>query len=98
METVVRRLQLVTQKDPYINIIVIKLLDPIFIILPVIYYYYYYYYYYGVSQDSPVGIATAYGLDDRGVGVKVPVGSRIFTSPCRPDLLSNGYRGLFLQR
>jgi hypothetical protein len=32
--------------------------------------------------------------------VRVPVGSRIFTSPCRPDrlwgppnLLSNGYRG-----
>jgi hypothetical protein len=36
------------------------------------------------------------------VGVLVPVGTRIFTSPCRPDLLwgtpsllSNGYRGLF---
>jgi hypothetical protein len=25
------------------------------------------------------GIATGYGLDDRGVGVRVPVGSRIFT-------------------
>jgi hypothetical protein len=47
-----------------------------------------------------VGIATGYGLDDRGVGVQVPVGVRIFTSPCRPDrlcgspnFLSNGYRG-----
>jgi hypothetical protein len=46
------------------------------------YYYYYYYYYYSV-----VGIATSYGLDDRGVGVRVPVGSRIFTSPNRPDWL-----------
>jgi hypothetical protein len=52
------------------------------------------------SRDSAVGIATGYGLDDRGVGVWVSVGVRIFTSPCRPDrlwgppnLLSNGYRG-----
>jgi hypothetical protein len=42
------------------------------------------------------------GLDDRGVGVWVPVGSRIFSFPHRPNrlcgsanLLSNGYRGLF---
>jgi hypothetical protein len=54
------------------------------------------------SRDSSVGIATGYGLDDRGVGVRVPVGSRIFSSPRRPhgvwgppSLLSNGYWGLF---
>jgi hypothetical protein len=54
------------------------------------------------SRDSVVGIATGYGLDERGVGVRVPVGSRIFSSPIRPDrlwgppnLLFNGYRGLF---
>jgi hypothetical protein len=54
------------------------------------------------NWDSAVGIATGYGLDDRGVGVRVPVESRIFSSPRRPDLLwgpssllSNGYRGLF---
>jgi hypothetical protein len=29
------------------------------------------------SQDSVVGIATCYGLDDRGVGVPVPEGSRM---------------------
>jgi hypothetical protein len=29
------------------------------------------------SRDSSVGIATSYELDDRGVGVRVPVGSRI---------------------
>jgi hypothetical protein len=48
----------------------------------------------------PLSIATDYGLDDREVGVRVPVGSRIFSSPNRPDrlwgppnLLTNGYRG-----
>jgi hypothetical protein len=51
------------------------------------------------SRDSAVGIATGYGLDDWEVGVRVPVGYRIITSPCRPDrlwgppnLLYNGYR------
>jgi hypothetical protein len=54
------------------------------------------------SRVSSVGIATDYGLDDRGVGVQVPVGSKIFTSVWRPDWLwgspslpSDGYRGLF---
>jgi hypothetical protein len=37
--------------------------------------------------DRGAGIATSYGLDDREVGVRVPVGSRIFSSPDRPDRL-----------
>jgi hypothetical protein len=37
------------------------------------------------SRESVVGIATIYGLDDRGVGVRVLVGSRIFSSQNRPD-------------
>jgi hypothetical protein len=54
------------------------------------------------SRDSALGIATGYGLDDRGAGVRVPVGSRIFSSPPRlvrlwgpSSLLPNGYLGLF---
>jgi hypothetical protein len=54
------------------------------------------------SRDRAVVTATGYGLDDWGVGVRVPVGSWIFSSPDRPDrlwgpsnLLPNGYRGLF---
>jgi hypothetical protein len=54
------------------------------------------------SRDSAVGIATGYGLGDRGVGIRVKVGLRIFSSLRRPDrlwgppsLLFNWYRGLF---
>jgi hypothetical protein len=54
------------------------------------------------SRDSVVSIATGYGLVNWESGVRVPVGSRIFSSPCHPDrlwgppsLLPNGYRGLF---
>jgi hypothetical protein len=35
------------------------------------------------SQESVVGIATGYGMDNRGVEVRFPVGSRIFSSPHR---------------
>jgi hypothetical protein len=54
------------------------------------------------SRDSVVGIATSYGLDDREDGVRVPIGSRIVSSPSHPDrlwgplnFLSNEYRRLF---
>jgi hypothetical protein len=54
-------------------------------------------YCYVFCRDSVVGIATSYLLDDRRVGVRVLVGSRIFSSPRGPDrlwgprnLLSNG--------
>jgi hypothetical protein len=53
-------------------------------------------------RDSVGGIATGYGLDYRGAGVRVPGSSRIFFPPRRPDrlwdppcLLSNGYQWLF---
>jgi hypothetical protein len=49
-----------------------------------------------------VCIATGYGLDDREVGVRLPVESRIFSSARRPDqlwgprnLLPNEYQGCF---
>jgi hypothetical protein len=47
----------------------------------------------GRSRDSAIGIATGYGLDDQVVGVRVPVGSRIFSSPRPPNLLSDEYGG-----
>jgi hypothetical protein len=50
--------------------------------------------------DSAVGIAAGYGLDVRGIEVRVAVGSKIFSSSRRPDrfwslpsFLSDGYRG-----
>jgi hypothetical protein len=52
------------------------------------------------EPDSAVGIANGYGLDDRRIGVLVPVVSRILCSSRRPDrlwgppsLLSNGTGG-----
>jgi hypothetical protein len=33
------------------------------------------------SRDSALGVATVYGMDYQGVGVRVPVGSRIYSSP-----------------
>jgi hypothetical protein len=57
-----------------------------------------------MSRDKVVDIATGYGLDDRVVGVQVPVGVKIFTYSRLPDrfwgppnLLSNAYGGLFPQ-
>jgi hypothetical protein len=50
--------------------------------------------------DSSVGIAASYGLDDRRVRVRVPVGARFLSFPRRPgrlwsptSFLANGYRG-----
>jgi hypothetical protein len=37
------------------------------------------------SRDNAVGIATGYGLDGRGVGVRDPEGVELFSSPRRPD-------------
>jgi hypothetical protein len=55
------------------------------------------------SRDSSVGIATGYGLDNRGVGgleLRVAEGARIFfmSRPVLwgpPSLLSCGYQGCF---
>jgi hypothetical protein len=54
------------------------------------------------SQDSLVGTATGYGLDNRGLGFRIPVWSRISYYPRRPNrlwsppsLLTNGHRWLF---
>jgi hypothetical protein len=47
----------------------------------------FYYYYCWWNGDSVVGIVTGYGLDDRGVGVRVPVGSIfLFSTSSRPAL------------
>jgi hypothetical protein len=39
------------------------------------------------SRGRSVGIATGNGLNDRVDGVRIPVGSRMFTSPYREDYL-----------
>jgi hypothetical protein len=39
---------------------------------------------YMTFRDSAVGITTGYGLDDRGVRVRVPVEARIFFMSFRP--------------
>jgi hypothetical protein len=55
-----------------------------------------------VSRGSSVGIATAYGLDDRGVGVRVLVASEFSflyivhtASRAHPALYSMGIGGSF---
>jgi hypothetical protein len=57
-----------------------------------------------INEESHgiVGIATSYGLDDREIGVRVQIGSRILISPYRPhrlwdpsNLLFNGFQRLF---
>jgi hypothetical protein len=54
------------------------------------------------SPGSSVGTATGYELDGLGLRVRIPVGSRILSSPPRPDrfwgtpsLISTVYRELF---
>jgi hypothetical protein len=52
------------------------------------------------ERNFGAGIATVYGLDGRGVRVRIPVGVRFFSPPRHPDrgppsLLSNRYGGLF---
>jgi hypothetical protein len=39
-----------------------------------------------LRRDSVVGIATGYGLDDRGIGVRVPVGSRLALGSTQPPI------------
>jgi hypothetical protein len=39
------------------------------------------------GRDNVVGLATGYGLDDRKVGLRVPVESRMFSSPSPPARL-----------
>jgi hypothetical protein len=42
---------------------------------------------YGRFTSAEVGVAPGYGLEDREVGVRILVGSRILSSPCRLDRL-----------
>jgi hypothetical protein len=39
-----------------------------------------------VSRDNVVSMTTGYGLDDRGVSVRIPVGPRIFSTSSGPAL------------
>jgi hypothetical protein len=53
-----------------------------------------------ILLSREAAIATGYRLDDRGVGVRVPVWAKIVSSPHFPDrlwgppnIVSNGYQG-----
>jgi hypothetical protein len=55
------------------------------------------------NRCSSVGIAAGYGMDAQGVGFRIPVATRVFSSPRCPDrswgqqsFLFKGYQGLFL--
>jgi hypothetical protein len=48
-----------------------------------------------LTLDSSVGIATGYGLEGRGVGVRVPVVSRLFSSPRRPEQPTQWVPGVY---
>jgi hypothetical protein len=55
-----------------------------------------------LCEKTWIAIATGYVLDEQGIRVLVPEGSRIFSFPRRPDwlwgppnLLFNGYGGSF---
>jgi hypothetical protein len=52
---------------------------------------------YSESRDSGVGIATNYGLEDEGVGFRVPMGQEfsILYIVQTGSFLSNRYQGLF---
>jgi hypothetical protein len=45
------------------------------------------------NRVSSVDITTGYGLKDRGVGVRVPIGARCFSTPRRPDRLWGSFLG-----
>jgi hypothetical protein len=49
-------------------------------------YYEYINFFFELRRDGVVG-TTGYGLEDLGVGFRVPVGSKISSSSCRPDRL-----------
>jgi hypothetical protein len=56
-----------------------------------------------LSDTPAVDIATSYGLEGRGVGVRVPVDAIFFSPPRRPQrfwgppsFLAKCYRGFFL--
>jgi hypothetical protein len=42
-----------------------------------------------MNRNSAAGIETGNRLDDRGIGVRDPVRSRIFSSPYRSDRLED---------
>jgi hypothetical protein len=52
-----------------------------------------------MSRDSVVGIATGYGLDEKGFGVRAPVGTLLHVvqtgSGVHPAFLSSEYGGSF---
>jgi hypothetical protein len=91
------KLEILDYIDPSVGKYILSIVSQRFILSPIIYqnrdiseaFLYIVTYCVQRCRGRSVGIATGYGIADRGVGVRVPAESRIFCSPWRPGRFWN---------